>query len=199
MTLGKDSGLISPPSAYSPEMDERNRELIRHFRNVLSVIRALARQTMEGERQEGCDRLAARIDALARAQSALLRDIAAGADLDSLVRDELMTFGIRPEWPVQVEGPEVRLKARAAGLVALLIHELALGIVATPSAKLAVLWREREDGSLKLIWRDQSSGGCDCGWLTRAFSYELRSSLREEDHGAGRQWVADLPSANLIR
>jgi two-component system CheB/CheR fusion protein len=133
-------------------------------------------------------------------QSVLLSDITTGADLDSLVRDELMAFGIRAEGPVRVEGPEVRLKARAAGLMALFIHELALGAVEGPKVSFSVIWRERgEDGSLELIWEDGFSDDPYYGWLERAFHYELKGSLTVKTDSDRRRWVASLPSANLLR
>src|SRR4029077_3528353 len=85
--------------------------------------------------------LAGRIAAIARAATA---PVAGGTDLESLVLDELLAGGFNSA-QIVVEGPAVRLNARATELMCLVVHELAtnaikFGALSRPGARLCVLW-----------------------------------------------------------
>lgn len=75
---------------------------------------------------------------------AALTPVAAGMDLESLVLDELLLHRVYQSG-ITVDGPAVRLNAKAAELVGLLIHELA-----TNSVKFGALSQSKTQ--LRIIW-----------------------------------------------
>ena len=112
--------------ALRKELEEHQRETLRHVRNTLGVVRTIAcRPVAEGERAEDYQaRLVSRLDSFARLQGHLFRDPVIGVDVYSLIADELVAFGIRPGADVQVDGDQIRLKPKAARVLGGAVHEL---------------------------------------------------------------------------
>ncbi len=118
-------------------------ELNRRIRRLLAVIRSIAvhMQFQGPDAQESALHLAGRVGVIGRVA---LTPIAAGMDLESLVLDELLLHRVYRSG-VTVDGPAVRLNAKAAELLGLLIHELAtnsvkFGALSQSQTQLRVLW-----------------------------------------------------------
>lgn len=135
------------------ESAERHRRILR----LLALIRSIAvhMQIHERDAEESALHLASRVGAIGRAA---LTPIKAGVDLESLVLDELLVHRVHRAG-ILVEGPAVRLNAKAAELVSLLIHELVtnsvkFGALSQPQTQLRVIWwfSGREDSRLRLEW-----------------------------------------------
>jgi two-component sensor histidine kinase len=118
-------------------------ELNHRIRRLLAVIRAIAvhMQIQGRDAEESAVHLAARVGAIGRVA---LTPIAAGVDLECLVLDELLVHRAR-QAGVFVGGPEVRLNAKSAELVGLLIHELV-----TNSVKFGAL--SQSQTQLRVVW-----------------------------------------------
>jgi two-component system CheB/CheR fusion protein len=120
-------------------------ELRHRIRRLLAVFRAITLH-MQGESDaqeltELAQHFAGRVGAIGRAAIA---PIAGGMDLEYLVLDELLAGGAQRAETV-VEGPSVRLNAKAAELMGLLIHELVtnaikFGALSQPQSRLRVVW-----------------------------------------------------------
>jgi two-component system, chemotaxis family, CheB/CheR fusion protein len=132
-------------------------ELNRRIRRLLAVIRSIAvHMQIQGRgAEDSALHLAGRVAAIGRAA---LAPIAAGMDLESLVLDELLLHRVYKSG-ILVEGPAVRLNAKAAELVGLLIHELAtnsvkFGALSQSKPQLRVLWWfcGRDDSRLHFEW-----------------------------------------------
>lgn len=135
------------------ESAERHRRILR----LLALIRSIAvhMQIHGRDAEESALHLASRVAAIGRAA---LTPIKAGVDLESLVLDELLVHRVHRAG-ILVEGPAVRLNAKAAELVSLLIHELVtnsvkFGALSQPQTQLRVIWwfSGREDSRLRLEW-----------------------------------------------
>jgi two-component sensor histidine kinase len=131
-------------------------ELHRRIRRLLAMIRSIAvhMQIQNHDAEESAVHLAARVGAIGRLA---LTPIAAGVDLENLVLDELLVHAHRTG--ITVEGPEVRLNAKSAELVGLLLHELVtnsvkFGALSQSQTQLRVIWwfSGPEDSRLHLEW-----------------------------------------------
>jgi len=96
------------------------RELQHRSNNLLDVIQSIAHRSLHVG-TEGKEAFEARLQALARANHALLRSNWAGVDLVHLVRDELEAFSRR----AKIDGVSVILSPQQAQNFALALHELA--------------------------------------------------------------------------
>jgi two-component sensor histidine kinase len=118
-------------------------ELKHRIRRLLAVIRSIAvhMQIHNQNAEESAVHLAARVGAIGRLA---LTPIAAGVDLESLVLDELLVHRAHRS-RITVDGPEVRLNAKSAEVVGLLIHELVtnsvkFGALSQLQTQLRVVW-----------------------------------------------------------
>ncbi len=141
-------------------------ELQHRTRNLISVVEAIARETMAttGSVDTFMVEFTTRLAALSRVQGLLSRSEREPITIRALVRMELAAVGAEAESPrAIVAGPEVRLRKRSVQILALAIHELATnaqkyGALASDDGRLSVRWDvERgtdENACLALEWRE---------------------------------------------
>jgi PAS domain S-box-containing protein len=130
-------------------------ELNHRVKNALATVNAIAAQTLRGAPDPVAAAAAfeARVAALAGAHALLSDSKWADTEIGALVRRELPDTG-----QIAISGPQVRLRAKATIALALLLHELAVnarrhGSLSVPAGKLAISWREDEEG-LTFDWRE---------------------------------------------
>jgi two-component sensor histidine kinase len=134
-------------------------ELQHRSNNLLAVIQSIAQRSLAGDQSKKT--FEARLQALARANRALVRSNWGGVDLNQLVRNELEAFSKR----ASVSGVSVLLSPQHAQNFTLALHELATnsakyGALSKITGKVEVSWTIQPDRSgsvLKFTW--QESGG----------------------------------------
>ena len=139
-------------------------ELQHRVKNILMNVRALVWQTQRDNRtlDQFVEVLESRLGALARAQDLLLRSDS-DVLLHALLRMELAAFAGQEGGKFTLEGPPVRLPARAAQAMAMTAHELATnaakyGALKIPSGRIEATWRtESREGAewLRFEWRER--------------------------------------------
>jgi PAS domain S-box-containing protein len=129
------------------EAEERQillaREVDHRARNALAVIQSIIRLTRASTVEDYIFAVEGRIKALARAHTLLSDSRWHGADLATLVADELAPYRARDK--IMIVGPDIALQASTAQGLALALHELA-----TNAAKHGAL---SSTGRLKLTWQ----------------------------------------------
>jgi PAS domain S-box-containing protein len=136
-------------------------ELQHRTRNLITVVRAIASQTMAMTDTLPAfnAELSDRLEALARVQGLLSRAEREPITISVLLRMELNALGAELEAEavrdrVALEGPEVSLRHSVVQTLALALHELATnarkyGALATEEGRLRVTWQVRETGDAK--------------------------------------------------
>jgi signal transduction histidine kinase/CheY-like chemotaxis protein len=135
------------------------RELQHRSNNLLAVIQSIAHRSLAGDK--GKEAFEARLQALARANRALLNSDWSGVELEQLVREELEAFSKQ----ATVAGPRIVLQPQTAQNFTLGLHELATnstkhGALSSTTGKVDVVWTAQSNTSgfvLKFKW--QESGG----------------------------------------
>lgn len=187
-------------------------ELQHRVRNTLGVIRSIVRRTAEAAKtpEDYAMHLEGRIDAFARVQSAVTRSPLRGVDLKGLVADELLANAAREGEQVRIQGPEVRLKPKAAETFGLAIHELATNAVKFASlsdeaGSVDIDWRLKGnpgDRRLHFEWKEQGRlsapgepvrRGFGMEHLERTLSYQLKGTAKQSFEGDGVRWTIELP------
>ena len=140
-------------------------ELQHRVRNTLAVVRSIVRRTAQNSDslEDMVDHLQGRIDAFARVQAVVTRDLVGGVDLTALIEDELLAHGTREGPKLTIEGPDLVLLAKPAEAMSLAIHELATnsvkyGALGTSEGAVRVSWtRSGSNGgeTLDFIWAEQ--------------------------------------------
>jgi two-component sensor histidine kinase len=139
------------------------RELQHRSNNLLAVIQSIAQRSFSSDHSlaDAKEAFEARLQALARANRALLRSNWGGVDLDQLVHIELDAFSKR----ANIAGASIVVPPQMAQNFTLVLHELATnsakyGALSTDAGKIMVSWTVEPNGSgfvLKFKW--QESGG----------------------------------------
>jgi PAS domain S-box-containing protein len=143
------------------EADERQvllaREVDHRARNALAVIQSIIRLTRAKSVEEYVQAIEGRIKALARAHTLLSDSRWRGADLATLVGEELAPY--RASDKIQYNGPDISLQPATAQGLALALHELATnaakhGALSSPAGKVSLQWALDSD-ALILRWSEE--------------------------------------------
>lgn len=100
-------------------------EVNHRSKNVLSLVQAIARQTVKTSPDDFLEKFSSRIGALAQAQDLLVQANWASVDLRTLVTSQLGYFKDSIGQRIQLSGPDVMLSAQAAQSLSMVLHELA--------------------------------------------------------------------------
>jgi PAS domain S-box-containing protein len=155
---GKMTGLIV---AFSDISERKRREekiqlLLREVnhrsKNMLSVVQAIARQTVAANPNHFVERFAERVQALATSQDLLVQSEWKGVDLRELARSQLALFKDLIGQRIELQGPALSISAPAAQIIGMALHELA-----TNAGKYGALSNER--GRVKIAWDLERANG----------------------------------------
>ena len=138
-------------------------ELNHRIKNTLATVQAIASQTLRRSKQPS-DFVTAfngRIQSLSRAHSLLTGGSFQGADIQQLVRDQLMLGG-EPDARISWSGPPLMLEGQVALHLALVLHELGTnarkyGALSSPAGHVSARWETRSNaGGARLVfdWRE---------------------------------------------
>lgn len=140
-------------------------ELVHRVRNTLSVVQAIAHQSLRtgAVRPELIERFDGRLAALASAHTLLANSDWRGADLSSLARDQLEPYILDNPSQVRIDGDPLNLPADLATPFGLVLHELATnaakyGSLSRPGGAVNLSWRLNSGSNprtLKVTWREE--------------------------------------------
>jgi PAS domain S-box-containing protein len=156
------SGVTSDVTDRKEAEERQNllaREVDHRARNALAVIQSIIRLTRAKSVDEYVAAIEGRIKALARAHTLLSDSRWHGADLATLVGEELAPY--RTGDKVTIDGPAISLQPSTAQGLALALHELATnaakhGALSSVTGSVHLSWRLQPD-ALVLNWAE--SGG----------------------------------------
>lgn len=218
-----DSGAIVEWLGTSTDVDDLRRlqgrqqmllgELQHRVRNILTVVRSVFGRTMEagGEFEDIADHFKGRLDSLARTQAVVTQSASGFADLENLIRDELLSVAASDGPGLTIGGPEVLLPAKAAESIGLAIHELTTnalkyGALGVAGGSLDIRWTvSRGDGEqarLDLLWTEQGVPamivdpvryGFGSELISEALPYQLGAETSLEFDDGGMRCTLSVP------
>ena len=193
------SGDITAAGCWAVDISERKRaeehkellihELDHRVKNTLTVVQSLASQTFRGASVDAkVEAFENRLCALSAAHDVLTRGSWRAADLRELVVKAAELHGASDRF--SVEGPDLKLKPKAALALAMGLHELCnnalkYGALSSSEGRVNVCWSvEGETGPprLRLIWKE--TGGprvetpVDRGFGSKLLEKSLASDLK---------------------
>jgi two-component system CheB/CheR fusion protein len=182
-------------------------ELNHRVRNMLTVVNAIARQTLGQTRspQQFADAFTGRIEAMGAAYGLVSRENWGNVALREVIQEQLRPYELDAADRVRIEGPEVSLEPNAALALGLVIHELATnavkhGALSVPDGRVAIRWEadSQPPPRLRLHWTE--SGGPPArrpsrrGFGTNLIERELSHTL---DGTASFEFTAEGFSATI--
>jgi PAS domain S-box-containing protein len=187
------------------------REVDHRARNALAVVQSIVRLTRASSVEEHVAAVEGRIRALARAHTLLSQSRWQGADLASLVEEELAPYRSSERDRVVAHGPDIVLEPSTAQTLALALHELATnaakyGPLSKPSGRVELAWDVRP-GSLVLEWTENGGPAVEPprtkGYGTRvigaSIERQLGGSATFEWRREGLRCVLAIPRSDKAR
>jgi len=133
-------------------------ELAHRLKNTLSMVQAIASQTLRGSVDRApLDAFERRLQALGVAHDVLVERNWVGADMRTIIGQVMAVFGCNDR--ITLTGPDVALGARAALALALMLHELGTnavkyGALSTTAGSVLLDWQVA-GGQLGLTWQER--------------------------------------------
>jgi PAS domain S-box-containing protein len=146
--------------------EERERLLAREVdhraKNLLAVAQSVVRLSHADSVTNLKKTISGRVQALGRAHSLLAASRWEGADLKTLLCDEITPFTGKVSERIDIGGPEALLRPTAAQVLGMVFHELTTnavkyGSLSDPNGRLRVEWtirREAREAKLMLRWEE---------------------------------------------
>jgi PAS domain S-box-containing protein len=126
-------------------------------KNVLATVQATVRLTKAATPNDLKRAIEGRIQALANVHTLFVQSRWTGADLRTLITQELSPYCQDGEERVGLEGPNLLLERNPAQIIAVALHELATnaakyGALSVPGGRVQVVWSRAPAGNLVLRW-----------------------------------------------
>lgn len=188
-------------------------ELRQRVRAILASVRWLAANTMHysGSLEDFYQTFDGRLNALALTQNMLTRSAGEDVELSELVFESLLPYMAGRENDVDINGPDVHLRAQSAQTLGLAMHELVTnalkhGALSESGGRISVGWRvggPAGDRHLELRWEETGITGIDTHprrglgsiLIERGVTHELGGSSRLEFEPDGVRCIVDVPLA----
>ena len=181
------------------------REVDHRARNALAVVQAIVRLTRSNSQQGYIEAVEGRIHALAQAHTLLSESRWEGADVRTLVGEELAPYRGGDPARVKIEGPAVMLSPEKAQNLALALHELATnsakyGALSVAKGSLFVGW-QTDRNILTLSWREAggpsvqapSSQGFGTKILNASIKHQIGGNVTWDWRPSGLHCTVQVP------
>ncbi len=137
------------------------REAEHRIKNILATVQATVRLSHSNTSDDLKKLIEGRINALAMVHTLFVQSRWTGAELRSLVTQELLPYRGEKEERVRIGGPDIMLEPGTAQTIAISLHELATnaakyGSLSAAAGRVEIAWSETADGRLSLRWTDQA-------------------------------------------
>lgn len=162
-------GKIVGASKIARDITERKRdetqiamlasEAEHRVKNVLATVQATIHLTQADTPELLKQAIEGRIQALANVHALFVKSRWAGAELRSLVMQEILPYSERNEKRIKVDGPPLFLETSTAQTMAVAVHELTTnaakyGALSVPKGRVEIAWTHKPGKPLVLRWSE---------------------------------------------
>ena len=189
-------------------------EVNHRSKNILSVVMAVAQQTVASTPREFVQRFSNRVQALAINHDLLVKNQWKSIEASDLVRGQLAHFGDIVGSRIMLDGVPIRLSAAAAQSVGMVVHELSTnavkhGALSDEKGGIAVTWRIEpgEDGERFTISWVESGGpqviapayrGFGTTVITKMAEMSLDAETKLDYAPSGLTWRLSCPAEKAL-
>jgi PAS domain S-box-containing protein len=169
--IKNDAGEIIGASKIARDISEQkrkeehitllSREVDHRSKNLLALVQATVRLAQADTTDALKTTIEGRIQALAKLHALLAKSRWAGADLRTLVTEELSPYCMGSESRADIIGPSLLLKPGSAQSVTIALHELTTnavkyGALSVTAGRIRVEWSHAADGRLVIVWTESN-------------------------------------------
>jgi two-component sensor histidine kinase len=188
-------------------------ELNHRVKNMLTVVNAMARQTLAStpEPEDFTEKFVRRIDALGRTHSLLSREQWGSVQLCEVARDSLEPYLLEDKKRVVLNGPAVAFDPKTALALGIVFHELATnaikhGALSNRDGTVTMEWNFADNGALVLQWQERggpqvskpSHGGFGSRLIRLELTHELGGQVELIYEPMGLKVVMGFPLCNHL-
>jgi len=150
---------ISERKRIEAQMLHLAREAEHRTKNILATVQAAVRLSHSETVEDFKNAVFGRIDALAKVHALFVHSRWSGAELRSLIAQELSPYCQAEDARCRIDGPSIMLEPNAAQAIAISLHELATnaakyGALSVPDGTLQVTWSRAPDRRLVVQWME---------------------------------------------
>ena len=152
--------------AYSSHVQSLMQEVNHRSKNLLALVRAIARLTASEDPQKFNVEFSRRIEGLAASQDLLVRSNWKGTNMVDLVVAQLSHFEGLIGDRILIEGPSFQLRSNAAQSIGMALHEMATnagkyGALSNDTGQISITWsvEQNESGVPSLVINWIETGG----------------------------------------
>jgi two-component sensor histidine kinase len=136
------------------------REVDHRAKNLLTLVQAMVQLTQADTAAEFKAAIQGRLQALSNAHTLLAQSRWTGAELSTLVTEELRPYCLKEASRADVSGSEIVLEPQSAQSIAMVLHELTTnavkyGALSMPEGRLRVAWSNGGHGCHHSLVRDK--------------------------------------------
>lgn len=189
-------------------------EVNHRSKNILSVVMAIAQQTVASNSDEFLLRFSNRVRALAVNHDLLVENQWKCVDVSDLVCGQLAHFAELIGRRISVEGPPLRLMAMAAQSIGMVVHELSTnavkhGALSTAEGRVEIAWRIDESDAgdgFTMSWIEKGGPpvappghrGFGTTVITKMTEMSLGGKVELHYAPGGLVWRLNCPAKNVL-
>jgi two-component sensor histidine kinase len=183
------------------------REIDHRAKNLLALIQATVELSHADTTHDLKAVIGGRIQALARVHTLLAESRWAGADLATLVAEELSPYRSEQGLRADISGPDVRLEPSPAQSIAMVFHELTTnavkyGALSVATGRVRIDWSRASHGRLMFRWVEMDGPSTDppkrdglgTRVITQIVRHQLSGDVRFDWRAEGLVCELALPS-----
>ncbi len=187
------------------------REINHRAKNMLSVVDAIAHQTVTRSPEDFVERFSERVQALSANQDLLVRNEWKGVEIEDLVRAQLAHFADLIGSRIAMQGPALRLNPASAQAIGLALHELATnagkyGALSTDRGRVDVGWGVTESDIFTMSWTEREGPpvtapkrrGFGTIVMEAMASRSVDGTVQHDYSPSGVIWRLTCPAANAL-
>lgn len=212
----KSLALIDVLARQAADLIDRNRneerivvlarEAEHRAKNMLAAVQAVVRLTKAETASEMKEAIAGRINALDNVHRLFIQTNWSGADLRTLIEDELAPYCGREDLKAELRGPTLVLEPNIAQVMSMTVHELATnaakyGSFSVPGGRVNIEWTHTDDGKLVVRWVERggptvtepTKRGVGTKVMDGMIRGQLHGRMQVEWHSEGLKCEFSLP------
>ena len=189
-------------------------EVNHRSKNLLTLVLAIARQTVATSADDFIDRFQERILALSVSQDLLVRNQWKGVHLDKLARSQLAHFNDLIGARIKISGPPLLVSASAAQTLGMALHELATnagkyGALSGGDGRVEITWCVKHEGpgaTFLMSWRESGGpivkapahNGFGSTVIARVVEMSLNATVNLAYASSGLVWQLQSPVVGVL-
>lgn len=200
---------VTEQSRQSERIRLLMREVTHRTKNILSVVQAVARQTVGSTPEDFRKRFAERMASLAASHDLVVADDWRGVELSALVRSQLAHFSDLIGERIETRGPQVLVQPNAAEAIGMAMHELATnagkyGALSGEVGRVSIEWKLEGD-RFHIGWTERDGPAVEAperhGFgstvIQRLAEISLGASVTLDFARSGLVWKLECPAARV--